>query len=99
PRLAAGGVPGAELGQAARVPRAHEQDVALTDLHALLARGSFEVLAKDMLAGLEPTHAARSGDVEQHPPPDEAVLDELDRLGRGSAGGDRVGRNAVVEMA
>ena len=91
------GVPRAKLGQATGVPGAHEQDVALPDLHFLLARRGLEILAKHMLAGLQPRHTARTGNVQQHAATDEAVLDERDRLVRGAVVGDGVGRDAVVQ--
>ncbi len=57
---------GSTLGQAARVARAHEQDVASPDLHSLLALRRLEVFHEDVLARLEPSHAANARHVEQH---------------------------------
>ena len=59
---------------------ADQEDVALADRHALLALGPLEVLAEDVLAGLEPGHPAQPRHVEQHAPADQAVLEDLDRV-------------------
>ena len=46
--------------------RPHQQDVSFSHRHALRSLGFLEIAGKDVLAGLEPVHAARPGNVEQH---------------------------------
>ena len=58
-----------------------------------------EVARQDAIAGLEPTHAAGSRDVEQDAAPDQPVLQELDCLDRRAGGRDRIGRPPVVKRS
>ena len=80
PGLGGGRVPRSELGEAAGVAGAHEQDVALADRHALLELGRLEVLAEDVLAGLEPRHPAKRGTSSSTPRPTRPSLSDLDRV-------------------
>ena len=98
-RLGARRVPRIQLGAAESMAGADEEDVALGHRHALLALGRLEVLAEDVLAGLEPGHPAQPGHVEQHAAADQAVLDDLDRVDRRALRGDGGARLAVVEGA
>ena len=50
------------------------------DRHALLALGRLEVRAEDVLARLQPGHAAQARDVEEDAAADQPVLEDLDRL-------------------
>ena len=52
-----------------------------------------------MLAGLEPGDTPQPRHVEQHAAPDDAVLDDLDRVDRRALTGDGAARLAVVEGA
>jgi hypothetical protein len=81
------------------VAGAHEQDVALADGDALLALGRLEVRAGDVLARLEPGHAAHARDVEEDAAADESVGEDVDRVDRRSPLGHRPLRPGVVEDA
>lgn len=78
-RLGAGGLPRTELGEAAGMTGADQEDVALPDGYALRPLGGFELVAEDVLAGLQPGHPAEPGNVEQHATADQAVTEGLDR--------------------
>jgi hypothetical protein len=99
PRPGGGGVPGAQLGEAPGVAGPDQEDVAVTDGHPMGPLGGFELLAEHVLAGLQPGHTPQPGDVEQHAPADEAVLEGLDAMDRGAPRGDLDGRVAVVQAA
>ena len=75
----------------------YEEHVALTSGDSLLSLGRLEVIAEDVLAGLEPGHSAETGDVEQDASPDQAVCEHLDRIDRRASGSHGVVRRAVVQ--
>ena len=65
---------------------AHQEDVSFLNAHALPEFAGLEVVAEDVLPGLEPWHAAHAGDVEQDAGPDETVLRSFHRRSRGAEG-------------
>src|SRR4029453_16198487 len=70
-------LPRAELGQAPDEARADEEDVARADGDTLRPLRLLQVLAKHVLARLEPGHAAAARDVEEGAATDEAVLEHF----------------------
>ena len=97
PRLRHPRIPRLDLGQAARVARAHEQDVAGPHLHSLLLLRRLEVFHEDVLARLEPSHPANARHVEQHTAPHQPVFEHGDGPDLGAMRGDRALRLAVEE--
>ena len=91
--------PRPELDEATRVTGSNEEHVALADGDALLALGRLELVAKDVLARLEPRHSPEAGDVEQDASGDQAVREDLDRIGLGASGSHSPGRSPVVQGA
>ena len=78
---------------------ANEEHVTLADGDALLALGGLELVAEDVLARLEPRHSPETGDIEQDASGDQAVREDLDRIGLGASGGHGPGRSPVVEAS
>ena len=76
-----------------------QQDVPFPDGHPLLGLGCLQLIAKDVLPRLEPRDPSESRNVEQDAPSDQTVLQDLDRLGRGTARGDGVRGFPVVERS
>ena len=91
-------VPGPVLGQPERVTGSDQQDVAGIHGYALLALGRLQVCSVRMLSRLEPAHAPRARDVQEHAATDEPVLQNLDRVGAGPVLVDFVFCLAVVEQ-
>ena len=60
--------------------RPDQEDVAPPNRHPLFALRGFQVLAEDVLAGLEPRDPAQPRHVEQYTAADETVLHGLDRV-------------------
>src|SRR5205807_4579917 len=85
------GVPGAERLAPAVTAGVDENDVALFDGNV----GGVELILGDGVAGLEPVDAAEPWDVEQHAPPHDAVIGDLDRAAAGPDARD-VGRGPTV---
>ena len=78
--------PGPELAESTGVTGANEEHVALADGDALLELGGLELVAEDVLARLEPGHSPETGDIEQDASSDQAVREDLDRIGLGASG-------------
>src|SRR4029453_17188093 len=91
--------PRPELAEATRVTGSNEEHVALADGDALLELGCLELVAKDVLARIEPGHIAEAGDIEQDSSGNQAVREHLDRIGLGASGRHRAGRSPVVQGA
>ena len=61
--------------------------------------GALEIGRDDLVAGLEPAHAARAGDVEQYAARDDPVSHRVDRGERQPGRADDAGcGSAVVEL-
>ena len=80
--LCLGHVPRSVLGQSPAVTDAHEQDVAVGDGQPQAPLAPLEVLGEDVVARLQPAHAAEPRDVEEDAAPDEAVLENCNRVRR-----------------
>src|SRR5213593_2556356 len=91
--------PRPQLAEATGVTGANEEHVTLADGHALLELGGLELVTKDVLARLQPRHSPETGDIEQYASGDQAVREDLDRIGRGPSVGHGPGRSPVVERA
>ena len=65
----------AALPHQAEPAGAHQHDVALADLDALLLGRRLQLVLADGLAHVEPALALEVGDVEQHAAADHLVLD------------------------
>ncbi len=97
PRLEVRHRPRAQLAETAGVAGAYQEHVALANGDALLSLGRLEVVAEDVLAGLEPAQSAETGNVEQDAPPDQSVPEDLDRFGLRASGSHGVHGRPVVE--
>jgi len=93
PGAARRSVPGAELIAPAPVPDPDEEQVARADTDVLGLFGAGHVLDSDVIARLQPLHAAQPRDVEQHAPSGDALASQVD----GQVAGIR--RDAVVQHA
>jgi hypothetical protein len=91
--------PWPELAEATGVTGANEEHVTLADGDALLELGGLELVAKDVLARLEPRHSPETGDIEQDASGNQAVREDLDRIGSGAFRRHGRGRNSVVQRA
>ena len=85
----AAGVPGPMRSAPGPAPGAHDQCVARPHPQTRLLLGRLEVLGEDGFAGLERVDAAQRGDVEQHAPGDDAVVQSVDAELGCPMGGDR----------
>jgi hypothetical protein len=61
------------------MPDAHEQEVALSEAHALCLLSAHEVLGRNVRARLQPGSATEACHVEQHTATDDPISGNLDR--------------------
>src|SRR5208337_2691623 len=87
-----------QLDPAPMVARTKEKQISLTQPHTFEPLNSLDFIASDCLSRFEPVHATESGDIEQNPPPHDAVYIRSDIHQRGAAGGNARGRLPVVEF-